>query len=113
MTGSLFYIENQCQIHILSQLNRSVKTCLDSEIKFTHGDLHQSNVLITRSEPFHVLAIVDWEQSGWLPVYWEARKAQYTADRNDEWSKKYLPMILCQYTSTWDPWDYYTTAMGC
>ncbi|KAJ5130650.1 Aminoglycoside phosphotransferase [Penicillium bovifimosum] len=85
----------------------------DSEIKSTHGDLHRSNVLITRSEPYHVLAIVDWEQSGWLPVYWEARKAQYTADRNDEWSTKYLPMILCQFTSTWDPWDYYTTAMGC
>jgi hypothetical protein len=25
--------------------------------------------LITRSEPYHVLAIVDWEQSGWLPAY--------------------------------------------
>ena len=85
----------------------------DSDIKFTHGDLHRSNVLITRSEPYRVLAIVDWEQSGWLPVYWEARKAQYTADRNDEWSQKYLPMILCQFASTWDPWDYYTTAMGC
>ncbi|KAJ5189992.1 Aminoglycoside phosphotransferase [Penicillium cf. griseofulvum] len=85
----------------------------NSEIKFTHSDLHRSNILITRSEPYHVLALVDWEQSGWLPMYWEARKAQYTADRNDEWSRKYLPMILCQYTSTWDPWDYYTTAMGC
>ena len=84
----------------------------DSEIKFTHGDLHRSNVLITRSKPYRVLAIVDWEQSGWLPMYWEARKAQYTADTK-EWSTKYLPMILCQYTSTWDPWDYYTSALGC
>ncbi|CAI7588143.1 unnamed protein product [Penicillium glandicola] len=85
----------------------------DSEIKFTHSDLHRSNILITPSEPHHVLAIINWEQSGWLPVYWEARKAQYTADRHGEWSKKYLPMILCQFTSTWDPWDYYTMAMGC
>ncbi|KAI2730428.1 hypothetical protein CBS147332_2280 [Penicillium roqueforti] len=83
----------------------------DSEIKFTHSDLHRSNILITRSEPYRVLAVVDWEQSGWLPMYLEARKAQYTAD-TQEWSKKYLPMILCQYTSTWDTWAYYTAALG-
>lgn len=85
----------------------------DCVVIFTHGDLHRSNILITRSAPYHVVSIVDWEQSGWLPSYWEARKAQYTADRNDEWSKIYLPMILCQFTSTWDSWDYYTIAMGC
>lgn len=82
-------------------------------IKFTHGDLHRSNIIVTHSRPYHTLAIVDWEQSGWLPAYWEARKAQYTADSCDEWSTRYLPVILDQYTSTWDPWDYYTTAMGC
>lgn len=47
----------------------------DSAINFTHSDLHRSNILTTRSEPYHVIAIVDWEQTGWLPVYWEARKA--------------------------------------
>ncbi|KAH3345267.1 hypothetical protein KXV52_000200, partial [Aspergillus fumigatus] len=52
-------------------------------------------------------------QSGWLPEYWESRKAQYTADRADEWSLTYLPMIMEQFPSTWDPWDYYTSAMGC
>lgn len=56
----------------------------DSAIEFTHGDLHRSNIQITPSKPYRVVAIVDWEQSGWLPAYWEARKAQYTADRNDE-----------------------------
>ncbi|KAJ5081959.1 Aminoglycoside phosphotransferase [Penicillium argentinense] len=85
----------------------------DCPIKFTHGDLHRSNILITQSRPYHIVAIIDWEQSGWLPAYWEARKAQFTADRNEDWSKVYLPMILCQFMSTWDPWDYYTTAMGC
>ncbi|KAA8650405.1 uncharacterized protein ATNIH1004_003091 [Aspergillus tanneri] len=74
-------------------------------IKFTHGDLHRSNIIVTPSRPYQILAIVDWEQSGWLPAYWEARKAQYTADRSEEWSIQYLPMILDQYSSTWDPWD--------
>ncbi|KXG50572.1 Aminoglycoside phosphotransferase [Penicillium griseofulvum] len=85
----------------------------DSPVNFTHGDLHRSNILITGSKPYHVLALIDREQSGWLPAYWEARKVQYTVDRNEEWSKKYLPMVLCQFTSNWEPWDYYTISMGC
>ncbi|KAJ5184531.1 Aminoglycoside phosphotransferase [Penicillium cf. griseofulvum] len=85
----------------------------DSPINFTHGDLHRSNILITSSQPYRVLAIIDWEQSGWLPAYWEARKAQYSTNRNKEWSTTYLPRVLCQFTSTWEPWDYCTIAMGC
>lgn len=80
----------------------------DSSIKFTHGDLHRSNIIIAP----YILAIVDWEQSGWLPEYWEARKAQYTVD-SEEWLTKYLPMILDQYASTADSWDWYTSSMGC
>jgi len=85
----------------------------ECDIKFTHGDLHPSNIIITSSAPYHVVAIVDWEQSGWLPSYWEVRKAQFTADRDESWSATYLPIFLDQYTSTWDPWDYYTMSMGC
>jgi hypothetical protein len=84
----------------------------DSAIKFTHGDLHPSNIIITTTKPYHVLAIVDWEQSGWLPEYWEARKAQYTSG-SKEWSTKYLPIILDQYPSTEDPWEWYVSSMGC
>jgi thiamine kinase-like enzyme len=85
----------------------------DSSIKFTHGDLRRSNIIITPSKPYHLLAVVDWEQSGWLPEYWEARKAQYTAFHREEWSTKYLPMFLDQYPNTADPWDWYTSSMGC
>lgn len=85
----------------------------NSTVRFTHGDIHRSNVIVASSRPYHILAIVDWEQSGWLPAYWEARKAHFTANRSDEWSIRHLPMILEQYTSTWDPWDYYIMAMGC
>ncbi|KAB8259852.1 kinase-like domain-containing protein [Aspergillus pseudonomiae] len=85
----------------------------NSTIKFTHGDLHRSNIIVTPFAPYRILAIVDWEQSGWLPAYWEARKAQYTAHWREEWSVRYLPMILDPYTSTWEPWDWYTSSMGC
>ncbi|RAL08561.1 phosphotransferase enzyme family protein [Aspergillus homomorphus CBS 101889] len=85
----------------------------DCAIKFTHGDLHRSNIIVTPTPPYRILAVVDWEQSGWLPEYWESRKAQYTADRGESWSTTYLPEILDQRASIWEPWDYYTSSMGC
>lgn len=47
-------------------------------IKFTHGDLHRGNIIISSSKPARILAIVDWEQAGWYPDYWEYCKALYT-----------------------------------
>ncbi|KAB8222529.1 hypothetical protein BDV33DRAFT_229564 [Aspergillus novoparasiticus] len=85
----------------------------DCAIKFTHGDLHRSNIIVTPTTPYCILALVDWEQSGWLPEYWETQKARCTADRGESWSTTYLPEILGQFASTWNPWDYYTSAMGC
>jgi serine/threonine protein kinase len=82
----------------------------DSEIVFTHGDLHPSNIIVSADK---VVAIIDWEQSGWLPAYWEDRKAHYTGNYAGEWSEEFLPIVLDQYKATWDPWDYYTTSMGC
>lgn len=85
----------------------------NSAIKFTHGDLHRSNIIVTLSRPYHVLAIVNWEQSGWFPAYWESLKALFTAYREEEWVTKYLPMVLDQYYDIWDSWDYYIAALGC
>lgn len=81
----------------------------DSDIIFTHGDLHPSNIIITSTH--HICGIIDWEQSGWLPAYWEARKAQYGWFES-EWSQVYLPLILNQFPSTEDAWDYYVMALG-
>ena len=67
--------------------------------------------MITPSKPRRVLALVDWEESGWLPEYWEARKAEYTVD-SEEWSR-YLPVILDQYGSRVDAWEWYTSSLGC
>ncbi|KAF4206480.1 hypothetical protein CNMCM8927_004874 [Aspergillus lentulus] len=84
----------------------------DCAIKFTHSDLHRSNIVISSSRPYRTLAIVDWEQSGWFPAYWEARKAQYTAWMTEEWTTTYLPMILDMYADTLESWDYYTISIG-
>lgn len=83
----------------------------DCDIKFTHSDLHASNILIT-PKPYRVLAIIDWEQSGWMPEYWEAMKALYSAPKKADWAQKYLPMMLHQYRNVWESWDFFSRAMG-
>ena len=37
-------------------------------IVFTHGDLGPQNIMV---ENGHISGIVDWEQAGWYPEYWE------------------------------------------
>ena len=66
----------------------------DSEIVFTHGDLHRSNIILTPSPHPRLAALVDWEQSAWLPAYWEGCKAHWTTLQSEEWAVKYLPRIV-------------------
>jgi len=45
-------------------------------IRFKHGDLGVQNILIRHG---HIVAIIDWECSGWYPEYWEYTKAHYNS----------------------------------
>ncbi|KAF2002346.1 phosphotransferase enzyme family protein [Amniculicola lignicola CBS 123094] len=86
-----------------------------SRIVFTHGDLHQSNVIISSSPsgPPQVAAVIDWEQSGWLPDYWEDCKAHWTVLPSSEWAQKYLPLIMKKDEKIQEAWSYYTDPVGC
>ncbi|KAF3183879.1 hypothetical protein TWF788_005351 [Orbilia oligospora] len=78
----------------------------DSDIVFTHGDLHPSNIMISyprkgdngndilKEDSGLVLTIIDWHQSGWLPEYWEGCKARWTAEVRSSWSEIYLPKFV-------------------
>jgi hypothetical protein len=56
-----------------------------SPIKFTYGDLHPTNILVSpEGTSARIVAIIDWHQSGWLPEYWEFCKAVYSV-YYDEW----------------------------
>lgn len=57
------------------------------QIVFTHGDLNMRNILI---EGGRISAIVDWENAGWFPEYWEYTKVHYTISR----TKRYLNDIV-------------------
>jgi aminoglycoside phosphotransferase (APT) family kinase protein len=84
----------------------------DSEIVLTHGDLHRSNIILTLSHPLQVAALIDWEQSAWLPSYWEACKAYWTTSYSEEWAEKYLPHIVGYNEDLLEAWRYYTNPVG-
>lgn len=61
-----------------------------ARICLTHGDLHLGNILVVVSqdgdEPkITISGIVDWEQAGWYPEYWEYCKAMIVGPYGDDW----------------------------
>jgi hypothetical protein len=81
-------------------------------IKFTHGDLHPKNIIISSESPPRIRALVDWHQSGWLPGSWEYCKACLTAEIGGEWERKYIPMFLEPYNSYYRSYEFYADALG-
>ncbi|KAF4812382.1 hypothetical protein CGCSCA5_v009226 [Colletotrichum siamense] len=78
------------------------------EILFTHDDLFPSNIMLTRGPFLRVAAIVDWEQAGCYPEYWEyckvKRMNQFPEPLHTEWVENYVPMMLKpadEYTIYW------------
>ncbi|KAM0425331.1 hypothetical protein ACHAPT_009387 [Fusarium lateritium] len=55
-------------------------------IFFTHGDITLGNIIVSGSPGSHVIAgIIDWEQVGWYPEYWEYTKILYGVEWDHEW----------------------------
>lgn len=81
-------------------------------IKFTHGDLHRGNIIISSSKPARILAIVDWAQAGWYPDYWEYCKALYTCWYEDEWRRDWVDNFLSPRLREFEIFAEYTMAMG-
>ena len=55
-------------------------------IRFTHGDLTLRNIMISGAPGAQKIAgIIDWEQAGWYPEYWEYCKMLYAVHYEHEW----------------------------
>ncbi|KZZ98369.1 Protein kinase-like domain protein [Moelleriella libera RCEF 2490] len=54
------------------------------QIVFTHGDLNMRNVLMRNGK---LSGIVDWENSGCYPEYWDYTKAHYVTKLHQRWLK--------------------------
>ncbi|KAI9722443.1 MAG: hypothetical protein M1828_004810 [Chrysothrix sp. TS-e1954] len=61
----------------------------DHKIVFTHGDLQRKNVLVRRNTESgghdFTVALVDWEDAGWYPEYWEYFSAFEALHWDDDW----------------------------
>ena len=73
----------------------------DHRIYFTHGDISRRNVLVRINgegpEDISVVALLDWEQGGWRPEYWEVVKLHYGMESNHEWCVLGREMITGDY----------------
>lgn len=72
----------------------------------THGDFRRENVLYV--DP-NTLVLVDWENGGIYPGYWEFVEAHFSLDRNSDWGQ-YLPKILdhayLELGTFWQMWAF-------
>lgn len=58
---------------------------------FTHGDLQPKNILVQRREKMGAgggqfkITLIDWEDAGWYPEYWEYCQAIVAAQFRSDW----------------------------
>lgn len=70
------------------------------QIVFTHADLNLRNILVDKvtrldgTRGWAVSGIVDWENSGFYPEYWDCTKAQFEGFRWDErWTRSLVELF--------------------
>lgn len=58
----------------------------DDHIYFTHADLHLGNIMVSKSPGVcpRITSVIDWEEAGWYPSYWECCKMALVVDDNNE-----------------------------
>ncbi|KAF2434073.1 kinase-like protein [Tothia fuscella] len=59
-----------------------IQSLPDGEVLLTHNDIAPRNILVKNAK---VVAILDWENSGFYPEYWEYVKAMYWPDWQSPW----------------------------
>lgn len=67
------------------------------ECRFTHGDLGAQNILIRNGK---FVAIIDWENAGWFPEYYEYTKARYNSVLLPEFYEMLAEVTEC-YDEEW------------
>jgi len=76
---------------------------------FTHGDLTDVNIMVENGS---LTGIIDWERSGYFPVWWEYASTSISNSKDDrEWKailRKYMP----DYSAAREFWrNYYHLCM--
>ncbi|KAI9376151.1 kinase-like protein [Aspergillus egyptiacus] len=105
--GGPFEDEDQFNQFLFSKILPNVPSALrcfatgaftnNHSIVFAHGDLSPSNILVDGQG--HITGLIDWENAGWYPEYWEHARAYQDFNAVPGWSA-YLSLILPpQYAS--------------
>ncbi|KAF2254780.1 hypothetical protein BU26DRAFT_514632 [Trematosphaeria pertusa] len=56
---------------------------------FSHSDLQRKNVIVHRdSSQGLTVSLIDWEEAGWFPSYWEYFTALQGVRWDDDWSQR-------------------------
>jgi aminoglycoside phosphotransferase (APT) family kinase protein len=72
---------------------------------FTHGDLSTSNIMVKDG---NVVGIIDWEASGYFPVWWEFVATNiYQNEKDQEWKTLLQKCMAQDHTKAQEFWlDY-------
>ena len=84
-------------------------------IRFTHGDLTLGNIMVSGAPGSQkITSIIDWEQAGWYPEYWEYCKMLYAVHYEHEWrTAGWVDRAISSYEDEWWAVHEYFIWRGC
>ncbi|KAK2591451.1 hypothetical protein QQS21_010860 [Conoideocrella luteorostrata] len=83
----------------------------EGEIYFTHGDLTLGNIIISDVlGSWGIVGVVDWEQAGWYPEYWEYCKLLYGVEYSHEWRNDgWADTVINPFGQEWEVFAEYSS----
>jgi hypothetical protein len=80
------------------------------DIYFTHGDLTLGNIIVSGIPGSQrIVGIVDWEQAGWYPEYWEYCKALCGVEYTHEWrTHGWAEKLMKPFDDAWTAYAEYS-----
>lgn len=87
----------------------------DGNVYFTHGDLTYTNIIVKGAPgSYRLSGVIDWEQAGWYPEYWEYCKLLHGVDYRHEWrTAGWVDKLMTPFADAWFAWAEYSLWRGC
>ena len=82
-------MKNQNANNYMHVVRRMYAETCEHQIVFTHADLAPYNIMVDEG---HVVGIVDWQDAGWYPEYWEYVTTMYGSTAGT-WDSQWLLQI--------------------